>query len=631
MSASVRGIVGALPQEVIAEFAAARTRAAAAARREPQSLAGLRAPCGASNGRRRNRKSAGLRWFAMVFSALLHVVLGVLLLVAGVRAAAAARRSARATPWCRPNSSAKGRPKRPAAVRRRARRPCRRLRPPAPAAPSAAQQPDAADAAHRNPRSPRGRTGTGGTRRRRTRSAAAAAGRTAARTRAAGRSPARAAAARSDPGAASPIRPSCCRRRSRAKCVVPDRQITVPEVRQPTERISRVERPTRPVVEVERVAPQVTRVAPTLRAQEQVAVADDARLATVGRRRRAKCSVPAVRAQIRDIPMPSRGTTPSAQPGTSTSHAAAAPRRAGRRRRTHPPGGQQPAPGSGTAPAAQPGAGTTPGAPPGAWPSPQRGDDWGVGTRNRPGGAPGSTAPGTSGAKPGVFDRRWHPECRRAGTDAGTERARHRRSAHRRPRPRRPAGSSARRTTTRRPRSTSTGVRTKRCCRNGCGAASRRSGSRSPAPARASSCAVSLLALGGALRTHRSERQRAAGQCAAAAGHPVQALVAGRQRQHPQARRLLRERRRRRLGRTTARPPVRDAKRKRPASLRAVRVIRGPRSLTAACPGRGRRSGSASRRSTHRGPRSAGRSGPWPGCPSARVRDRPCDRRAARA
>jgi hypothetical protein len=37
---------------------------------------------------------------------------------------------------------------------------------------------------------------------------------------------------------------------------------------------------------------------------------------------------------------------------------------------------------------------------PGAWPSPERADDWGASTRNRPGGQPG----GKQGEKPGLFN-----------------------------------------------------------------------------------------------------------------------------------------------------------------------------------------------------------------------------------
>jgi hypothetical protein len=151
------------------------------------------------------------------------------------------------------------------------------------------------------------------------------------------------------------------------EAVVPERQITVPEARQPTETISRVQRPTREVLEVERATPQVTRIAPTLRAEEQARLtATPALQPSIAPTR--EISVPAVRAQIRDIPMPSRGTTPGAQPGTSTSNAPA-PSGTSSTAGTTAPGGQQPAPGSGTNPAAQPGAGTTPNAPPGAWPS----------------------------------------------------------------------------------------------------------------------------------------------------------------------------------------------------------------------------------------------------------------------
>ena len=177
---------------------------------------------------------------------------------------------------------------------------------------------------------------------------------------------------------------------------LPQPQIVVPEARQPTERITRVERPQRQAIEVERVAPQAVRITPVLRAQEQARLAETRPVAVTPSPTR-ELQVPSVRAQVREIPMPSRGTTPSAtQPGTSTSTAPSTS--PGATTAATQPAGGQPAPGSGVAPAAQPGTGTTPNAPPGAWPSPNVGDDWGVGTRNRPGGPPG-----TEGAKPGIF------------------------------------------------------------------------------------------------------------------------------------------------------------------------------------------------------------------------------------
>src|SRR5688572_19809941 len=80
MSASMRGIVGAQTQEVIAEFVQrelAQPPPRVASLNRWQAFATLwrqqwQAP---------EPEERGLRWFAMLFSALLHVVLGVLLLV----------------------------------------------------------------------------------------------------------------------------------------------------------------------------------------------------------------------------------------------------------------------------------------------------------------------------------------------------------------------------------------------------------------------------------------------------------------------------------------------------------------------------------------------------------------------
>ncbi|UHQ18894.1 hypothetical protein LVB87_11950 [Lysobacter sp. KIS68-7] len=184
---------------------------------------------------------------------------------------------------------------------------------------------------------------------------------------------------------------------------VPEREITVPEVRAPTERISRVQRPTQERIEVERITTQPTQVS-TLRAEESARLSQAQAVQAVQTPSR-EINVPSVNAQLREIPMPSRGTTPNAQPGTSTAPGqATAPGTS-----TAPPsavagGPPAAAPGTGVTPGAQPGAGTTPNAPPGANPTLQRGDDWGVGTRNRPGGQPG--APGTA---PGIFNNNGTP------------------------------------------------------------------------------------------------------------------------------------------------------------------------------------------------------------------------------
>jgi hypothetical protein len=147
---------------------------------------------------------------------------------------------------------------------------------------------------------------------------------------------------------------------------------------------------------------QRMRVAPVLRGEESARLTQQ--LPTIDAPTRTQdISVPTLRGEERAIPMPSRGTTPTATaPGDSTSTAPSATPGTATAATAQQPGGQA-APGAGTSPAAQPGAGQTPGAPPGALPSPNRGDDWGVGTRNRPGGTPGSSS------KPGIFDETGRP------------------------------------------------------------------------------------------------------------------------------------------------------------------------------------------------------------------------------
>lgn len=182
---------------------------------------------------------------------------------------------------------------------------------------------------------------------------------------------------------------------------VPQPNLVVPELRQPTER-TRVERLQRETLDAPRVDVERMRVAPVVRGEASARLTQA--LPTITAPTQAQeISVPTLRGEERAIPMPSRGTTPTATaPGDSTTTAPSTAPGTSTAATSAQPGGQQ-APGAGTSPAAQPGAGQAPGAPPGAWPSPDRGDDFGVGTRNRPGGAPGASA------KPGIFDEQGRP------------------------------------------------------------------------------------------------------------------------------------------------------------------------------------------------------------------------------
>jgi hypothetical protein len=181
---------------------------------------------------------------------------------------------------------------------------------------------------------------------------------------------------------------------------LPQPEIVVPEVRQPTPGIARVQVPTQQAIQVDVAKPQTIRTTPQLRAEEEARLAQ-ARALAAPTIQSPELQVPTVRAQVRALPMPSRGTTPAAASGTAPSAASTAP--AGSTAATTPAGGP-PSPGSGTRSAAQAGTGTSPAAP-GAWPTPQRGDDFGVGTRNRPGAAaPGTAGTQPGGSKPGIFN-----------------------------------------------------------------------------------------------------------------------------------------------------------------------------------------------------------------------------------
>jgi hypothetical protein len=191
---------------------------------------------------------------------------------------------------------------------------------------------------------------------------------------------------------------------------LPEPQIVVPELKQPKPGVARVAVPQQQVLQVEQTAPQRVTTAPTLRAEEEARLSQ-ARALNAPTTNAPELQVPALRAQVQALPRPSRGTQPSAQSGTTPS---ANPAASSTTAATTPSGGP-PSPGSGTQPAAQAGTGTNPSAKPGAWPTPQRGDDFGVGTRNRPGAAPGT--PGAqAGSKPGLFKADGTPNLGEAPT-----------------------------------------------------------------------------------------------------------------------------------------------------------------------------------------------------------------------
>ena len=183
---------------------------------------------------------------------------------------------------------------------------------------------------------------------------------------------------------------------------IPRPVLETPQLQSPTQVVDIVE--TQPAVQA--LKPQLPQVAITVpQLQRQAAEVT---------LREAPRPLPAVQAQalperpiqapaqslqsVRDIPLPAaasatasaatpaQGNAPSPQPAQGNAPTASAAK----------PGGTR-APASGTQPGTTAsGSGKAPAARPGAFPTPQRGDDWGASTRNRPG--------GNTGKQPGLFN-----------------------------------------------------------------------------------------------------------------------------------------------------------------------------------------------------------------------------------
>ena len=225
---------------------------------------------------------------------------------------------------------------------------------------------------------------------------------------------------------------------------LPQPVIVVPELRVPTREIEIVEVPV-PVRPIQPALPQPQIVVPPLRqpAPEITVREIPTPLPQVQPRAVAQRALPtpelrapAPRVGVREIPMPA--PSPATIPGTAAATPASGTTPARTVASGNTPTGNAPAPGgspsarSGTQPAA-PASGSGPAATakPGAWPTPQRGDDWGASTRNRPGGntgrapglfnadgsprlPPGTAAPG-GGLPPGTVEQRI-ADLDRAGT-----------------------------------------------------------------------------------------------------------------------------------------------------------------------------------------------------------------------
>ena len=120
----------------------------------------------------------------------------------------------------------------------------------------------------------------------------------------------------------------------------------------------------------------------------------------------ASVRAPARQVQSREIPLAADGAgqqrDPAPVPGSDAVARPAPPSGTAAPAGAAAPGGERPEPGQGDTRAANAGAGPRPDAAPGAWPTPQRGDDWGEGDRNRPG--------GNAGTRSGLFNADGSPK-----------------------------------------------------------------------------------------------------------------------------------------------------------------------------------------------------------------------------
>ncbi len=192
---------------------------------------------------------------------------------------------------------------------------------------------------------------------------------------------------------------------------LPQPEIVAPELRAPTREIAVVDVPA-PVVPVQRELPQREIAVPELRRRvPDVAVVDvpeplpQVRARELPNRPQAtpELRVPTLATAPREIPMPATADSKASPASTAVSSSAdsrsAAPAPSAAPAGRAPVPGGRPAASSGTPPeATASGSGPAPTVRPGAWPTPGRADDWGDSTRNRP------------GERPGLFDREGRPQ-----------------------------------------------------------------------------------------------------------------------------------------------------------------------------------------------------------------------------
>jgi hypothetical protein len=194
---------------------------------------------------------------------------------------------------------------------------------------------------------------------------------------------------------------------------IPQQQVAVPELRESPRAIEVVEVPApTPVQQIRPRLPTAQVVVPQLRTQVEALPSPAPPLPDASARQvqlpQAQLRVPSLRAPVASLPSPSPlpANASSATQADDTGRASAAttgnaPSPGNVPGATAAQTGGPPASGSGTqANPAGTGAGPKPAAKPGAWSTAQRGDDWGLSDRNRPGAQAG---------KPGLFDENGRP------------------------------------------------------------------------------------------------------------------------------------------------------------------------------------------------------------------------------
>jgi hypothetical protein len=192
---------------------------------------------------------------------------------------------------------------------------------------------------------------------------------------------------------------------------IPQQEVVVPELRESLRAIEVVEVPApTPVQQIRPRLPTASVVVPQLRARVEALPSPAPPLPDASARQvqlpQAQLRVPGLQAPVASLPSPSPASASNAAQADDAGQASVvtagnAPSQGNAPGATAAQAGGPPASGSGTqANPAGAGAGPKPAAKPGAWSTAQRGDDWGLSDRNRPGAQAG---------KPGLFDENGRP------------------------------------------------------------------------------------------------------------------------------------------------------------------------------------------------------------------------------